>query len=279
MKTLIYLLFALGIFTSCSTDNSASTDKPDTMDSLKQNFNTVFKGVWVLSDYLEAIEKTKSPLKASDKLEGVVTMIIDKISHADSINIGASWNNHEGYSFTAYFRQGQKTNSLKTNLPDDEEKGYFYELAYESVENEHFLWLYHYNKNKQLVDKKRFVKVATTQTENGVSWGLQYAVNERLFVGNYTLMDSTKAIGEVNLKSDGSLTGYPTFKNYYVMTDYMGGPVAMLDKIVFNIDTKYSKSFAFKKLQDTTYLYSTTGDEDAGEIVKIDKLQYKLVQK
>jgi hypothetical protein len=277
MRAFIYILLALGIFTSCSTDNSATTDKPDTIDSLKQNFNTVFKGVWVLSDYLEAIEKTKSPLKSSDKLEGVVTMIIDKISHADSINIGASWNNHEGYSFTAYFRQGQKPNSLKTNLPDYDEKGYFYELAYENVGNENFLWLYHYNKSKQLVDKKRFVKVATTQTENGVSWGLQYVVNEKLFSGNYLLIDSTNATTKVNFKNDGSLTGYPAFNKYYIMTDFMGGPVAMLDKIIFNIDTDHSKGFAFKKLKDTTYLYSTIGDEDAGETVKLDKIKYKLV--
>lgn len=278
MKALIYLLLALGIFTSCSTDNSTTTDEPNSIDSLRQNFNTVFKGVWVLSDYLEAIEKTKSLLKSSDKLEGVVTMVIDKIAHADSMRIGVSWNNHEGYDFTAYFRQGQNRNSLKTNLPDYEEKTNFYELSYESIGNEIFLWLNHYNKNKQLIDKRRFDKVATTQPDTDLTWGLQYAVNERLFAGNYLLIDSTETLRKVYLKSDGTLTGHPAFKTYYVMTDYLGGPVAMLDKVIFNIDTDRSKGFAFKKLKDTTYLYSTIGDEDAGEIVKIVKVQYKLVK-
>lgn len=248
------------------------------MDSLKQNFIPILNGVWVLTDYIKAIEQTKSPLKAADKLQGVVTMIIDAGIKSDSIVVGASWNNHEGYNFTAYFNTGQNLNSLKTNILDYDEKTNYYELGYETKNNETFLVLYHYNKANKLIDKKGFTKVADKQQDNDAAWGLQYIVNAKLFSGNYLLIDSTNSSTKINLKSDGSLTGYPDFKSYYVFTDFMGGPETILDGMAFNLNNKNSKWFAFKIENDTIFLYSTIGDEEAGELLQLDKIKFKLVR-
>jgi hypothetical protein len=279
MRQLTYIILTIFILTSCSNDKNSTADSgKNQIDSLKQNFIPIFKGVWVLTDYISAIEQTKSPLKAADKLQEVVTMIIDGEIKSDSVEVGASWNNHEGYSFTTYFVTGQNRNSLKTNIPDYEEESNFYELGYEIINNETFLFLYHYNKTNKLLDKKQFSKVSETQADNDAAWGLQYIVNEKLFSGNYLLIDSTNTTTKINLKSDGSLTGYSDFKTYYVFTDFMGGPETILDGIAFNIQTNNSKGFAFKISNDTTYLYSTTGDEEAGELSQLDKIQYKLVR-
>ncbi len=280
MRQLTYILLTFFILTSCSNDKTSTADNgANRIDSLKQNFIPIFNGVWVLTDYIKAIEQTKSPLKAADKLQGVVTMIIDAGIKSDSIEVGASWNNHEGYNFTTYFIAGQNLNSLRTNIPDYDERTNYYDLGYETINNETFLFLYHYNKSNKLIDKKRFTKVADEQRDNDAAWGLQYIVNEKLFSGNYLLIDSTNSSSKINLKSDGSLTGYSDFKTFYVFTDFTGGPETILDGIAFNIQTNNSKGFAFKISNDTTYLYSTTGDEEAGELSQFDRIQYKLVRR
>ena len=119
MRQLPNIILTFFILTNCSNDKTLTPDniKNQTV-SLKQNFIPILNGIWVLTDYIKAIEQTKSPLRAADKLQGVVTMIIDAESQPDSIQVGASWNNHEGYHFTTYFILGQNPNSLKTNIPD-----------------------------------------------------------------------------------------------------------------------------------------------------------------
>lgn len=301
MKKIINTFLFFLIFASCSNKKHSTVDngesqadktivglRPDissTVDndktqasSLKQKFIPILNGVWVLADYIAAIEHTKSPSRAADKLQGVVTMIIDAGIKSDSVEVGVSWNNHEGTNFTTYFIAGQNLNSLKTNLVDYDEKSNYYDLGYETISNETFLVLYHYNKANKLIDKKKFIKVAEKEQDSDASWGLQYIVNEKLFSGNYLLIDSTNTSTKITFKNNGSLTGHSDFKTYYVLTDFMGGPKTILDGIVFNIYEKNSKWFAFIIENDTTYLYSTIGDEEAGELLQLDKIQYKLVR-
>ncbi|WP_028981125.1 hypothetical protein [Sporocytophaga myxococcoides] len=279
MKDLLCILGSVILLTNCSNSNTSTIEKESNqLDSLKQKFVPILNGVWVLTDYINSIEQTKSPVKSSNKLRGVVTMIIDETINSDSIDVGSSWNNHEGYNFITYFQTGQNNNSLKTNIPDYEEISSFYELGYETINNQTSLVLYHYDKTKKLIDKKSFTKVANKQSDNDAAWGLQYIVNKKLFAGNYLLIDSTNSFTKVSLKSDGSFSGHSDFKTYYVFTDFMGGPETSLDEIDFNFYTKNSKGFAFKIVSDTTYLYSTIGDEETGEPEQLDKIQYKLVR-
>ena len=280
MKQITCIILTIFILTNCSNDKTSTADNnTNPIESLKQNFIPVFKGVWVLTDYIEAIDKTRSPLRSAGKLQGVVTMVIDGTAQSDSIEVGASLNNHEGYNFTTYFLTGQNQHSLKTNIPDYDDKSNFYELGYETINDQTFLFLYHYDKTIKLINKKKFSKVADKQQDNDPVWGLQYVVNEKLFSGNYLLIDSTNAATKINLKSDGSLTSHPDFRSYYVFTDFMGTPEAIIDEIVFNLNEKNAKSFAFKITNDTTYLYSTVGNEEAGEPLQPGKIQYKLVRK
>lgn len=279
MRQLTYIFLTSFIFTSCSNDKNSNVDKgSNQIDSLKQKFIPILNGVWVLTDYIKEIEQTKSPSKSSDKLQDVVTMIIEADIKSDSIHVGASWNNHEGYNFSTYYLQGQKQNSLKTNIPDYDEKTNYYELGFETVSNKTVLVIYHYNKANKLIDKKAFTKVADKQQDNDAAWGLQYIVNEILFSGNYLLIDSTNSTTKVTFKSDGSLIGHAQFKTYYVFTDFTGDSETTLDQIVFNVNENNSKWFAFHIFGDSTFIYSTIGDEESGELLQIDKIKYKLVR-
>jgi len=258
---------------------SSSEFEVNEIDSLKKYFTPVFKGTWVLTDYIEAIEQTKSPLKASDKLQDVVSMVIDTPLNSDSVEVGASRNNHEGYSFMVYFVKGQNQRSLKTNIPDDDQSSNFFELGYELSRKDTFLILYHYDKNKKLLDRKRFTKVFETIAEGDLGDAIQFIVNEKVLAGKYFIIDSTNSKTEIILKNDGSFMGYSDFKTYYVLTDLMGGPVTIIDQVVINSGEKNSKLFAFKMSKDTTYFYTTTGTEEAGEVLQLDKIKYKLVRR
>lgn len=279
MRKFTFIISTFVILTSCSNDKSSTADNSSNqIDSLKQTFIPIFKGVWVLSDYIKEIEKTKSPLKSAYKLQDVVTMIIDGKTQSDSMEVGASWNNHEGYSFMTYFVAGQNSKSLKTNIPDYDENSNFYELGYETINDETFLFLYHYNKSNKLIDKKSFTKIAHEQDENDAALGLQRIVNEQIFSGNYLIIDSANQSSKITFNSDGSLIGNSDLKTYHVFTDFMGGPETVLDGIAFNIDSKKSLWLAFKYSTDTIYLYTTKGDEEAGEQIQFDKVLYKLAR-
>ncbi len=279
MKHLIYLFLTCVILTSCSNNKSLETNnEANQMDSLKQKFIPIFNGVWVLTDYIEAIEQTKSPLKSASILQGVVAMTIDATTKYDSIDVGASMNNHEGYNFSVYFKNGQTPSSLKTNIPNYEVESNFYDLGYETINNQDFLFLYHYNTKNELIDKQKFTKVGENQKDKDLDLGIQFIVNEKLFSGKHLLIDNKKVVTKVVLNSDGSLTGHSDFKTYYVFTDFLGGHKPVLDGISFNMYKKNEKNFAFIIKNDTTYLYNTIGNEDEGEVLKLGKIQYKLVR-
>src|ERR1043165_6763042 len=84
-------------FSACTT--SYSENKPGG-DGGRQSFPSVFKGVWVVTDYIKDVERTKSPMRSSEKLSGVATLVFSEKMQADSLTVNASWNNHEGYSFS-----------------------------------------------------------------------------------------------------------------------------------------------------------------------------------
>lgn len=279
MRQLTYVFFALFVLASCSNNKTSIAEKNAAqIDSLKQIFIPVLNGAWVMTDYINAIEETKSPLKSAEKLQGVVTMNIDATVESDSIEVFATWNNHEGYDFTIHFQSGQQQNSLKTSIPDYDEKSNYYELGYETINDETFLFLYHYNITNELIDKRQFSKVIDEQQGDDAASGLQYMVNEKLFSGKYLLIDSKNVKTKVSLNSDGSMTGHSDYKTFYVFTDFLGGPEQVLDQIAFNVYEKNARELAFIIKEDAIYLYSTIGDEDAGELLKLGKMQYKLVR-
>ena len=228
---LIFILLLFAILTNCSNKKTSTTYKEtDRNDYLQETFIPACNGVWVLTEYIKSIETTHSPLKSVDKLNGIVTMIIEITNQVDSFEVGVSWNNHEGDNFITYFSPGHRANSLKTNLEDFENKFNYYEIGLEMINNQIVLVLYHYNNDNKLIDKKMFTKVVDRQLDNDVAWGLQYIVNEKLFSGNYLLIDSSNHKTNVSFGSDGTITGLSNFKTYYVITDFMGGRRQFLTK-------------------------------------------------
>jgi len=258
-------------------------------DSLKQKFIPIIQGVWVLTDYINEIEATQSPIKSMHKLmqpnpmhilDEIVTMVIDVTNQSDTINVGASINNHEEYYFTIYSQTGQNDNSLKTNISSGYGDRYnFYELSYKTINNVNYLLLYCYDKTNKLIGTRQFTKVADKQEEEDVAWGIQYIVNKKLLFGDFLLIDNENAKTQIKFTDDGSVKGFPEFKTYKIVTDFIGDIIFLeIDIILFRNDKGDLSEYAFQINKDTIYLYSIILHEETGAPFKLDELKYKLVR-
>ncbi len=263
---------------SCISDKSINKSTKN-LSEIKPKLSSILEGDWVLVDYVQSIDKTLSPIKSANKLKGIVTIFIPENNSNDTIEIGASLNNHEGYNFRVFLSQGQEIKNLKTDLTDYENESNYYDIGSEIIDNKTYLILYHYNSSNKLLDKIKFTKVKVNKKEDDLSEALQQIVNEKIFTGKYLLFDSTNIPLKVSFKSDGIISGHPEFKNYYVFTDFIGGPKPKVDEICINFRTEKSINFVFKAKKDTLFLFNEVGDGLPGGVpLDFGELKYKLVK-
>lgn len=218
-----YLLLTaiLCIGVSCERHNSVASKTEKIVNTIEENVIQTLKGVWVKSDYIEDIVKTRSPILASDKLDGVVTLIIDpeKLS-GDSLVVGISINNHEGDFFNVFLEQGQNVNFVRADMKDYRTKSNYFELGYELTAKDTLALLHKYDINNNLIEKHEFKRVCMSQDDNDAAYGLELVVNRLLFTGTYSFIDSLKQKKTVQLTDDGHVKGFGVYKEYYVITDF-----------------------------------------------------------
>ena len=80
-------------------------------------------------------------------------------------------------------------------------------------------------------------------------------VNKELVAGFYTVSDSAGNGIKVELTANGKIKGFPGFKNYYIITDFVAADEPMRDEICFEIQTKDQKCYGFKIIADTLDLF------------------------
>ena len=249
MRLVILFFFTLILLSGCSNEkpklkswslNNTIGWKPTN----PPNFNYSM----VLETYVNEIEKTKSPLISAQKLSGLVSFVINGKSKGDSINVYGSWNNHEGIEFVLYFGKGLNSNHLKTNLKDSEVPSNYFELGLDIFDTTSVVSLFKYNKANQLLDSIRFIKILTYPKDNDPSFPIQYIVNQKIISGNYIMTDDKGVKSNVAFNNDGTVTGFPNFKNYYISTDFLGGPIPTFDEIIFDVNLPTMKSYVLKKM-------------------------------
>jgi hypothetical protein len=272
MKYSSIVAFIFLVFISCQT-----TDKKTGKHSneLIGKFKPFLNGTWVPADYINEIVKTKSPFKSSDKITYISEFSIDttKLSD-DSIHIGAAMGNHEGGEFIIYFKQGLSSTSLPVKINEDEVS--LYELGYVISSGDTSLVLYHYDKNKKLLDETKYIKVQASKQNDELGDGLQYMVNKKLVAGTYNVLDSASNETTVWLTADGKIKGFLDFKTYYILTDFAAGSNST-DEICFDIQTKDQKCYGFKIIADTINLFEPEKDKE-DTLFKTGATIYKFVK-
>lgn len=278
MKNLTLLLVFPMLLLSCGNEsNSSQKEQPV---SIKEQFVPIINGTWVATDYLEEVAKTKSPKAAFAKAEGLVAMEINTAEIlSDSLTVAGSWNNHEGYLYTIYFKQGQDGKSLVTTHTYNDYGTDFYELSYKLVNNTDTQLLFkRYSADKKLKEERSYVKVTGPLTADSEPYGLQYMVNKTLFSGKYTAIDANGATSEIELTDDGMVKGFGTHKIYYVYTDFMDGDFTNMDEMSFDAFTKEQKPYIFELSGDTLKLYQALQNEERTQLIR-GPYKYSLVRK
>ena len=204
---------------SPSTDSiSSSVSAKDQSAELIQKFKPIIQGVWVKSDYIDKVIKTKSPLKAMGEASGITTMVFntDKIS-GDSLKVGVGWENHEGGELTLKFEQGLFKNSLKVYLGTDTSGG-FHEIGLSFDKRDTTLVLYHFNKHNKVIEKISYLKVYN-HIGDDLGSAIHYIINKQIIAGTYSTKDSIGIPSPVNFTTEGNISGFLGFKTYYLNID------------------------------------------------------------
>jgi hypothetical protein len=167
--------------------------------------------------------------------------------------------------------------SLRTNIPDYDEPTNFFELGYVLDNKDTSLVLYHYNKNKTLLNKTKFDKVLMKKKDDDVASGLQYIVNKKLISGVYSMHDTSGSKITVQFDDEGNIFGVQGFKTYYVITDFAAEPENKMDEICFDIQTPNQKCYNFQIRKDTLEIYQENENLD-NESPSYRQLKYKLIK-
>lgn len=272
MKFSIIIISFLIVFFSC---NSTADKTPrQSVNELVQKFKPFLHGVWVQADYLDDIEKTKSPVKSGEKLTFITEIIIDTSGiSSDSLLAGMALGNHEASDLILYFKQGKTTTSLITNISGFENESDSYDLGYEISDNDTVLIIYHYDKNQKLLDKIKYIKSDEVAQSNNFEDGFQYMVNKKLMAGSYKVIDTAGIERSVKMSNDGAISGLPGFKTYYVITDFVASPENSTDQICFDIQTDRQICYAFEIRKDTIDIFNIP----AGEMDTLTKGSHHLI--
>lgn len=264
------LIGMLAMLAACGGNGASVENDKAVAEELRKTVEPNLEGVWVMSDFITKMDSARSPKIASDLLEGVVGININKASvRPDSMEGGVNWNNHEGSGFSIYFKKGAAENSLKSALKDD--KG-IYEIGYKDKS----LVLYHYDAANKLIDERLFSKVLRKQLNSDLSFGIQYIVNKKLMEGKYAVTDSAKGKSQLELSVDGKVTGMADYKYYLVATDFMDA-FSNMDYITFLKNENAGDAFGYVCKKDTIQLYTILKNDKEGSI-SYGKLRYTLVK-
>lgn len=271
MKNFLYILVILNFFLSCKSNtkqtikDSTTTIKPtvDKTQDLIQKFKPAIEGMWVKTEYIDELGKTKSPLKSMP--DGIVEMHFDTDSiKGDSLLVPVGWNNHEGGQFILKFQAGISGNSLKAYIGTDTSGG-FHEIGISKLNKDTLLTLYHFDKQKKLIDKFYYKRIFNKVGDGDAT---HYVVNKQTIAGKYVLKDSLGKLSVVSFYNEGNVTGFQKFKTYSLAIDF-NTPPSNLDEIFFDSDEYSNKgiSYSFRFIRDTLNLYQTSLDKDSVDLM------------
>ena len=271
MKQTLNILLIIGLIFSCKSKtkeptSSANNSTPVSgVRSLNEDFKHLAHGVWVKSDYIKMVVKSKSPYAAIDLAEGLTTMHIDTSKiRGDSLSVPAGINNHEGDNFILRFKQGKSPGSLQFAGGD---------LSYSINNKDTVLIFSKYNNESRRLEVTRYIKALNSTDPLGSD--MDYLINKNLFSGNYAMRSADGQVNNVKFSDGGEVTGLPKIKTYYLLNDFVGDPMDDYDQVIFNLNAKNQQTYAFVISGDTIKLYDTKPNADSSKML-LYKIKYTL---
>jgi len=248
--------------------DSAGNKQLDQSAEMLQQFRPVINGVWVKKNYLKKVLKTKSPLEANDRVEGITTFAIDtnKIK-GDKLTVPVSFSNHKKSEITLKFQPGKNTTTIM--LGNDE-------LSYTIKRGDTTLVIYHYDEQKHETASDKYIKAFNKQPVEDIGYAMSYMINQGMISGTYQGVDDAGKKFNVTFTDDGKVSGYPGLSNYFVQND-LSGKIKNLDVIVFNRNSKDQRLYAFELHKKMLTLHEIKANADSTSLTA-DKLKMTLMK-
>ncbi len=298
-KIAIYTFCFFLVFTSCkqndkegSTEKEPTSKKENSIDHSKSkkidisSIESIIQGIWLPRTYVQDIYETQSAFSAYRSIPDIAEMQINPNEiRNDTLYVGSSLNNHEGYGFRIWFAKENDQIIIQTDVRDWDSEQFDFEVKY-VIEQDTMLQLVTKDKAGNVKDSIDYLRIRNKEfiTDFG-GLGYEYLARKILLNGSYKILDSTKSnLGEAYFNADNaSIQGFK-FKYYTILTDFGGGPSFEGDHIIFRPeeeDYKNTESYVLQNVSDTLILYSTeekVSDSDY-EIILKDKIYYLIKNK
>ena len=209
---------------------------------------------------MNKIKKTKSAYISQNSIPLISELTITKNNlKNDTLFVGSSLNNHEGYGFNIW-NSGENTEyKFSNNIFDWEtEKKYLFEY---NASNK-LISITIKNENDKIENQIDFVKVLdSTFVSNYGGVGYEYIARKYLINGKYQIFDSLKNdLGIANFSpKTGQIENFE-FGFYTIATDYVANPSYSSDHIIFRLEPEeYSgqKYLCVINRNDSILLYET----------------------
>jgi len=225
-----------------------------------ESFSDKFGGVWLPKEYVNKIIKTKSAYSSQNSIPVISELTITKNNlKNDTLFVGSSLNNHEGYGFNIWNSEETEEKKFLNNIFDWQvEKKY--EFKYN--ESDKSISIVITSDKGVAVNQIDFIKVLDSKfISNYGGVGYEYIARNYLINGKYQILDSLKNdLGIANFDPKTGLIENFEFSFYLIATDYMGGPSYPGDHVLLRLeqdDYSSQKYLSLINRNDTILLYET----------------------
>jgi len=225
-----------------------------------ESFSDKFGGVWLPKEYVNEIIKTKSAYLSQNSIPVISELTITKNNlKNDTLFVGSSLNNHEGYGFNIWDSDETTDNRFSNNIFEWEtEKKYLFEYNL----TDKLISIIIKNGNGIIENQIDFIKVLNPEfVSNYGGVGYEYIARNYLINGKYQIFDSLKNdLGIANFEpKTGHIENFE-YGFYTIATDYVANPSYPSDHIILRLEPEeYSsqKYLCIINRNDSILLYET----------------------
>ena len=221
-------LFVLTII-SCNSEHKKYKETNTIIEKSKASnhislteFSEKFGGVWLPEQYVNEIRKSKSAYLARNSIPEISELIIHNRNFKnDTLFVGSSLNNHEGYGVDIWETELKENCTYANNIFDWTKEKFFhftYDLTNKTIS------IICENLKGELESKVDYIKVLEPEyISNFGGIGYEIISRECIINGKYQILDSLKRdLGIVDfLAKSGEITNF-RFGHYTITTDFNG---------------------------------------------------------
>ena len=256
-KIILYTWVFVLTMTSCNSENKKSRGTSSINHMTLTEFTEKFEGVWLPELYVNEIRKSKSAYLSRNSIPEISELTIHRRNlKNDTLFVGSSLNNHEGFGFTIWDSGQQENSSFSNNIFDwSKEKKYqfTYDLTKKSIS------IIRKNMEGKIDNQIDYIKVLEPEyVSNFGGVGYEIISREVTLNGKYQILDSLKKdLGVINFEPKSGKIQNFEFSHYSITTDFIG-PQYPSDYILLRLEQNKRKNQKYLSLinsNDSIILY------------------------